>query len=146
MEAALHQLNPKFRHLLTSLFLLLAVQVFADTNCGEINSFELTNGHETVSLMNNNSYILSDLPSGFYIKTNVSGNIKSVKYTVENLDTGKVYRITENITPYTFPAGNNAWHYGTGNFRITAKAFKYYLGIGECDSKTIYFSFKPPCE
>ncbi|WP_299552824.1 T9SS type A sorting domain-containing protein [Seonamhaeicola sp.] len=145
MKVVLHQQTPKLQYLLTSLFLCLSLYAFAGDNCGQIESFEFTNGDETVSLMDGENYIISDLPSGFYINTKVSGKSKSVRYIVENLDTGDTFKITENLPPFTFPAGNKPWYLGHGNFKLTAKVYKFYFGIGECDSKSITFTIRPPC-
>ncbi|WP_248723696.1 T9SS type A sorting domain-containing protein [Seonamhaeicola sp. ML3] len=145
MKVVLHQRFPHLNYLLTSLFLFFTLLSQADDNCGEIEYFEFSNGHEVASITDGGTYAQSELPMNFYFNTIVTDEIKRVYYKVENLDTHKTYTITENFKPYTFPAGGGAWHLGDGNFRITAKAFKSYLSTTPCDSKTITFRLAPPC-
>ncbi|WP_345275924.1 hypothetical protein, partial [Litoribaculum gwangyangense] len=135
-------LNPtlKFKYLLSFLFIFFSLQSYSNTLCGTIEGFEFTNGHESVSLVDSGLYAVSDLPGKFYINTKVKGASQSVKYIVENLDTGKKYSIIENRLPYTFPAGNAAWNLGEGRFKLTAILYKFDFGLGHCESKSIIFT------
>ena len=45
-------------HLLFSLFLLFSVQSFADVTCGQIEGFEFTNGHESISAKDGSIYAI----------------------------------------------------------------------------------------
>ena len=145
MKVVLHQRIPKLHYLLASLFLFFSLLSHADDNCGQIETIEFANDHENITIMDGDTYLESALPTNFYLNTEVSGNIKSVRYIVENLDTHESYTITENLKPFTFPAGEGSWHLGNGNFKVTVKAYKFYLGIGQCDVKTISFTITPPC-
>jgi hypothetical protein len=136
---------PKARHLLFLLFIFTSFNSFADVICGSIEGFEFSNGHETVNLMDGESYIINDLPDNFYVNLNVDGYSQSVRYEVENLDTGEVFKITETSKPYTFPAGNGKWNLGNGTFRLKATLYKFNLGFGRCDTKTITFSISDSC-
>ena len=111
-EKLLYSKTIPFRNLLLITFLLLSFNYShaLDNNCGEIESVEFSNGDSTQDISDGGSYYLGDLPNDFYINTNVSGNIQSVRYTVKNLETNQQYSIVENYEPYTFPAGNVAWN------------------------------------
>lgn|GEM_PF-4124201 len=89
------------------------------------------------------------MPENFYVNLNVDGYSQSARFTVENLETGSRHTITENLLPYTFPAGNGSWHLGLGTFKITAKLYKFDLGWGfKCDSKSVTFTINEggqPC-
>ena len=80
------------------------------------------------------------MPGHFYVNSHTSGTVGSVKFVVENLDTGKHYSIIENTSPFTFPAGNGDWNLGKGRFKVTATLYKYNFGFGKCDTKTITFT------
>ncbi|WP_431159271.1 hypothetical protein [Winogradskyella poriferorum] len=84
--------------------------------CGNIESFEFTNGQESVSIENNGNYNIGELPEDFYLNSNIHGYSQSLRYTVTNIDTNQTYQIVENVLPYTFPAGNDAWNIGSGSF------------------------------
>lgn len=132
--------NPKLTYLLFSFFFLVSLQSFADIVCGHIEGFEFTNGNNSLAIEEGGVYTIDVLPEHFYINSNINGKSESVKYVVENLDSGKKYTIIENSPPYTFPAGNSAWNLGIGTFKLTATLYKYNFGFGKCDSKTIIFT------
>ncbi|WGD35197.1 T9SS type A sorting domain-containing protein [Olleya sp. YS] len=131
-----------FRALFTLVALIFSFQAYAfvDTNCGSISGFEFSNGDSTITINDNQSYFIGDLPNNFYVDLLVDGYSQSAKFDVTNLDTGQCYNITENHLPYTFPGGNCAWNFGCGDFRIKARLYKYD-GCGTiCDTETINFS------
>ncbi len=145
MKAKLSCQIPKFRYLLFLFVLLASFQSFADVTCGHIEGFEFTNGHESVSISDGNTYVLGELPANFYINMHVNGYSQSVVYKVKNLDTGETSKIVENLVPYTFPAGNKPWHLGNGTFKVKATLYKYDLGIGKCDYKEFTFTIRESC-
>ena len=111
--------------------------VAAENNCGEIENIEFYNGNSSQIISDGGSYSIDDLPDDFYINLSYSGNVKSVRYYVKNLDTNEQYSKLENFDPYTFPGGNSPWNLGEGTFRIKVKAYKYNYGLGwACDQKT----------
>ena len=138
---------PRLRTLLMLLALSFSLQSFAttvetneDTNCGNISGFEFSNGNSSIAIQNDEEYYIGDLPSNFYVDLIVSGYSQSASFELENKDTGQEYNIGENVLPYTFPGGNGAWSYGTGEFEVKAKIFKYDNCAGSyCDSETIKF-------
>ena len=91
--------------------------------CGDIDNFEFSNGHESTQIENNGNYNFNELPEGFYVKANVDGYSQSLRYKVKNLETGQIHQVTENLLPYTFPAGDSAWNLGGGTFQITASLY-----------------------
>ena len=116
--------------------------------CGDIEGFEFTNGHESIQIQDHATYVFGDLPSHFYLNAHIDGYSESLKYKVENLDTGEIHQITENLLPYTFPAGGNDWNLGTGTFRVTA--YLFYLNNAQgwaCDVDVITFTItaEEPC-
>jgi len=125
---------PKSRYLLFLLFTMMSLNSFADIICGSIEGFEFSNGHESVNLIDGQSYLTQDLPDNFYVNLKVDGYSQSVRYVVENIETGEVFKITENSKPYTFPAGNSKWDLGNGTFRLKATLYKLNLGFGKCDT------------
>ena len=131
---------PNFKRLIFLCFILFSLQSFADVTCGQIEGFEFTNGNESVAANDGDAYAIDELPGHFYVNSLISGSVGSVKYVVENLDTGKYYSIIENTTPFTFPAGNGDWNLGKGRFKVTATLYKYKFGFGKCDTKTITFT------
>ena len=136
---------PKSRYLLLLSIILISFNTYADIICGSIEGFEFTNGNESVNLIDGRTYTTKDLPDNFYVSLRVNGYSQSVRYEVENLETGEIFKITENSKPYTFPAGNAKWNLGTGTFRLKANLYKYNLGFGKCDSKTIVFTIGDVC-
>jgi hypothetical protein len=136
---------PKSSHLLFLLFMMMSINSFADIICGSIEGFEFSNGHESVNLIDGQSYLPQDLPDNFYVNLKVDGYSQSVRYVVENIETGEVFKITENSKPYTFPAGNSKWDLGNGTFRLKATLYKLNLGFGKCDTKTIVFTISNEC-
>ncbi|WJJ96137.1 T9SS type A sorting domain-containing protein [Algibacter luteus] len=145
MKATLPSQRTKSRSLLFFAFLFITFQSFADVTCGNIEGFEFTNGHESTTLSDGGVYSIENLPDNFYINLHVDGYSQSVRYVLENLDTGKKIKITENLLPYTFPAGNKPWYLGNANYKLTASLYKYDLGFGRCDTKTIYFTLGDTC-
>ncbi|MCX7550621.1 hypothetical protein, partial [Xanthomarina sp. F2636L] len=132
--------------ILLLLAMILSFQSFADVNCGHIEGFMFSNGQNSVMLENGGNYNITDLPQNFYIDLNVEGYSQSVKYYVQNLDTGERVYITENVLPYTFPTGNQAWNLGAGNFKISASLYKYDFGFGRrCDKEIISFTLNEEC-
>ncbi len=113
---------------------------FDETYCGNIAGFEFSNGSSSVTISNDQSYYIGDLPNNFYVDLIVNGYSQSAKFYVKNLSTGQNYSITENHLPYTFPGGNGAWNFGYGEFEVKAKLYKYNSCYGSyCDSETIKF-------
>ncbi|AUP80440.1 T9SS type A sorting domain-containing protein [Flavivirga eckloniae] len=145
MKPELRNQIPKSNYLLVSFFLFLFFQSFANNNCGTIEGFEFTNGHESVVLSDGKTYSIEELPNNFYLNSHVSGYSQSIRYVIENLNTGKKHKVTENLLPYTFPAGNNSWHLGNGTFKLTATLYKYDYGYGKCDSKSVTFTLGEVC-
>jgi len=141
-------------NLKTNLFLLffsLFLFGFSQTNdssCGNIENFEFANTHESVQILDNETYIYDDLPEHFYVQVGIHGYVQSVRYQVTNLDTNETYEIIENLVPYTFPSGNGDWDIGQGTFEITATAYSQNDAHGiQCDSDTITFTLSDtaPC-
>ncbi|WP_299361086.1 T9SS type A sorting domain-containing protein [Winogradskyella sp.] len=109
--------------------------------CGDIESFEFTNGSQSTQINNGGSYEISELPEDFYLNAHVEGYSQSLKYKVRNLGTGEVYQIVENVLPYTFPAGGNEWNLGTGTFKVTASLYRRNRARGWiCDRDIITFT------
>ena len=144
----LHSKTSPFQNLLLLIILLLSVNFTNATvsNCGEIESIEFSNGDSNLDIIDGESYYLGDLPNDFYINTNVSGNIQSVRYVVKNLDTDQQFSIVENYEPYTFPAGNAAWNLGEGTYRIKVRVYKYNYGLGSsCDKRNLTITLTNEC-
>ena len=114
--------------------------------CGDIENFQFSNGDQSLYIENGEEYNIGDLPTNFYVDLNVDGRSQSVKYYVENLDTGERYNITENILPYTFPAGNEPWNLGAGNFKVRATLYRFDNGFGRCDRDIVTFTLNETCE
>ncbi|SFJ50286.1 T9SS type A sorting domain-containing protein [Olleya namhaensis] len=109
--------------------------------CGDISGLELSNGTDTVTVVDHGVYELDTLPNNFYADLIVNGQSESASLKVENLTTGQVFNVGENYLPYTAPGGNAAWSYGTGNFKITSKIFATnYCQGAACDENVIYFT------
>ncbi|RAJ13469.1 T9SS type A sorting domain-containing protein [Olleya aquimaris] len=109
---------------------------FTITNCcGSIDDFVLTDGTESVSLVDGGVYNLMDLPTNPYFESVVSGNTNTIIYTVLNTDTNTTTIITENDFPYTYPANGAAWDLGLGNFQVTARLYTISSG-DDCDNST----------
>ncbi|WP_111685457.1 T9SS type A sorting domain-containing protein [Winogradskyella tangerina] len=109
--------------------------------CGNIESFEFTNGNESTHVDNNGTYDISELPDNFYLNAEIHGYSQSLRYKVQNMDSGETFEIVENILPYTFPAGNGAWDIGTGTFKVTATLYFRDGGRGwYCDRDIIIFT------
>ncbi|GAA4963170.1 T9SS type A sorting domain-containing protein [Algibacter aquimarinus] len=141
MKVKLPIKHPKFRYLFLSFFILVSLQSYAEILCGNIDGFEFTNGHESVNLKDGGIYAFDELPGHFYVNAHINGNSQSVKYKVQNLDTGEIYPSTiENSLPYTYPAGNADWNLGKGRFKVTAILYKLDFGFGKCDTKTVIFT------
>ncbi|QIJ88156.1 hypothetical protein C7H62_0346 [Mesoflavibacter sp. HG96] len=100
--------------------------------CGSLDSFVFTDGTLATPIENLQTYNILDLPESFYINTLTSGAVDKVKLEVTNLDTNQTYNITENYMPYTFPAGENPWDLGLGNFKITAKIYALQNNSNGC--------------
>jgi len=112
-----------------------------EQNCGEISSFEFSNGTDNTTIADGGSYDINSLPSDFYIDAMVNGQGESVRLEVENFDTGETYNIIENYVPYTFPAGNAAWFLGTGTFKVKGSLFAgNYCNSTLCDVEEITFT------
>ena len=119
-----------------------------DTYCGRISGFEFSNGSSSTAIQYGAEYLMSDLPNNFYVNLIVSGYTQSASFKLINLDSGQQYNIGENSLPYTFPGGNGAWSYGTGNFKVIAKIFKYNNCSGwYCDKEVTKFTItkNPQC-
>ncbi|AUC82140.1 T9SS type A sorting domain-containing protein [Lacinutrix sp. Bg11-31] len=119
-----------------------------DTYCGNISGFEFSNGSSSTAIQYGAEYLMSDLPNNFYVDLIVSGYSESASFKLKNKDTGQTYNIGENTLPYTAPGGNGAWFYGTGEFELEAKIFKYNNCYGSyCDKEKIKFTItnNPPC-
>ncbi|WP_298498557.1 hypothetical protein, partial [uncultured Algibacter sp.] len=140
MKTKLPSLITKSRYLFFFISFLFSFPTFADVGCGSIEGFEFTNGHESVAIADGDTYVFNDLPGHFFVNVLSHGDSQSVKYIVENLDTGHKYVIIENTRPYTFPAGNGDWYLGNGKFKVTANLYRYNFGFGICDTKTIIFT------
>ncbi|PQV45762.1 hypothetical protein CLV33_112106, partial [Jejuia pallidilutea] len=149
MKEKLSFQNPKSFLVVFFTLLLFSSNLSADTDCGHITGLEFSNGHETVMLKDHEVYNINDLPEHFYINLNVDGYSQSARFIVKNLDTGSTYNITENLLPYTFPAGNASWHLGLGTFKITTYLYKFDLAWGfKCDTETVTFTINDghqPC-
>ncbi|WP_299251454.1 T9SS type A sorting domain-containing protein [uncultured Lacinutrix sp.] len=119
-----------------------------DTYCGSISGFEFSNGNSSTPIQYGGEYILSELPSNFYVNLKVNGYLRSANFRLVNLDTGQYYNINESSLPYTFPGGNGAWSYGTGRFKVVAKVYKYNNCNGwYCDKEVTKFTItnNPSC-
>ncbi|MCA0154073.1 hypothetical protein, partial [Winogradskyella vincentii] len=136
--------TPNLKINLFVLMLSLFISSFAQTDsrwCGNIDSFEFSNGNESISIENYGTYNLNELPEGFYLNAITSGYSQSLRYKVSNLDTDENFQIVENLLPYTFPAGNNAWNIGPGSFRVKATLHAFDHGLGwSCDTDYIVFT------
>ena len=123
--------------ILTLFLLSFNFSIADENNCGQIENIEFSNGDISQTISDGGSYNIGDLPNDFYINLSYSGNVKSVRYFVKNLDTNEQYSKLENFEPFTFPGGNSIWNLGEGTFRIKVKAYKYNYGLGwACDQKT----------
>ena len=138
MKTKLSFQTPKF--LLSLLLIFFTTLSYSQSSCGEIAGFEFSNGTSSISVANGETVAIDELPSDFYLNLLINGKSGSAKYIIENLDTGEIHRITENVLPYTFPAGNRSWNLGVGSFKIKANLYKYNFGIKKCDSNTITFT------
>ncbi len=115
-------------------------------NCGEIEGFEFSNGSESMAIENGGSYNIADIPSNAFINLLVDGYSQSVRYAVRNDNTNEYDYITENVIPYTYPAGNRAWNLGTGTFTIRADLYRRNNGSGpRCDREMITFTISETC-
>ena len=133
--------NPIRKILLYSILLLMSSASVYGNNCGEIKGLEFTNSSESIVVSNDDTYVIGNLPNDFYLNLVFDGKVKSVRYTVTNLDSGEKKRVIENRAPYTFPAGNRAWNLETGNFKIEVSTYRFYFGLGrQCDSRTFTFN------
>ena len=141
MKAILLKKSPFRFFYVFVLGILLTFQAQAiELPCSNIHEFVFSNDHESVHIQDGENYVSEDLPNGFYVEA-VTGHVGSVKFTVTNLDTGQTYQIIENLEPYTYPAGGDAWNLGSGNFRVKAVVYKFNFALGSiCDSETIEFS------
>ncbi|WP_417195964.1 T9SS type A sorting domain-containing protein [Bizionia sp.] len=136
---------PKSTILLLFLF-IFSIQSYASNNCGEINGFEFSNGSESMAIENGGVYNITDIPSNAFINLLVDGYSQSVRYAVRNDNTNEYDYITENVEPYTYPAGNRAWNLGTGTFTIRADLHRYNNGYGQrCDREMITFTVTETC-
>ncbi len=143
--------NFKLRLNLLSLFFLFFMTTHSNAqgDCGSIESFEFSNGHESIAITNNGIYNSSDLPENFYVNSLVHGHIGSIRYRVKDLQTNEIFLIIENVIPYTYPAGDSAWNLGTGTFRIKATVFSGNNASGQqCDLDIVTFTInddEPSC-
>ena len=136
---------PKSTILLLFLF-IFSIQSYANNNCGEINGFEFSNGSESMAIENGGVYNITDIPSNAFINLLIDGYSQSVRYAVRNDNTNEYDYITENVEPYTYPAGNRAWNLGTGTFTIRADLHRYNNGYGQrCDREMITFTVTETC-
>ncbi|WP_299130675.1 hypothetical protein, partial [uncultured Winogradskyella sp.] len=109
--------------------------------CGNVENFEFSNGHETVHITDDETYIFDDLPGHFYVKVDVNGYVQSVKYNVTNLDTNEQFEVIENLIPYTFPAGDADWNIGLGTFEVIASIYAQNNAYGYvCDTESVTFT------
>ncbi|HIC30989.1 MAG TPA: T9SS type A sorting domain-containing protein [Flavobacteriaceae bacterium] len=118
------------------------------SSCGEVDGFTFTNGNTSTDIIDGNTYEVNNLPTDFFVESQVSGNSESVKLILKNLDTNQTYYVGENYEPYTIPGGGSVWNYGYGNFKLTAKVYIYdYCQSTVCDEETIYFTLNntPSC-
>ncbi|GAB5565673.1 MAG: hypothetical protein Wins2KO_27360 [Winogradskyella sp.] len=150
MSKILHFRSPNLKISLFVFILSLFSISYAQKSsgwCGNIHEFEFSNGNETVTIENNATYDINELPHGFYVNSLIDGYSQSLRYRVKNLDTGEIYNIIENFLPYTYPAGGNEWDLGTGTFKVTARLYFRNGGRGWiCDKKSIKFTITdPPC-
>ena len=123
MKAELSYQPPKLNYLLYIFLLFFSIQSFAIIDCGNIEGFEFTNGHESVTISNGGTYSLEYLPKDFFINTHIDGKSGSLRYYVENLDTGDSFKVLENLLPYTFPSGGTACLLTDGRYKITTKIY-----------------------
>ena len=136
---------PKSTILLLFLF-IFSTQSYANRNCGEIEGFEFSNGSESMAIENGGSYNIADIPSNAFINLLVDGYSQSVRYAVRNDITNQYDYITENVMPYTYPAGNRAWNLGVGTFTIRADLHRNNNGNGQrCDREMITFTITETC-
>ena len=85
---------------------------------------------DLVSLQNGGTYSLSSLPDHFAMRAVVSGGIESVKLMVND------HAVTENVAPYTYPAGGAMWNPAPGTYNIWVKAYSQdNLGGTQCDNR-----------
>ncbi|WP_290470444.1 T9SS type A sorting domain-containing protein [Lacinutrix sp. MedPE-SW] len=109
--------------------------------CGQIDGLAFSNGTNSVNITNGGTYDIASLPYNFYVDVLVSGVSESAYNRITNLDTGAVYSNTENVLPYTYPAGNSAWTLGTGTFQFYSSVYKYNNLCGtKCDAVCITFT------
>jgi hypothetical protein len=129
---------------LSALFLLFSVQANA---CADIVQFQFTNGTQTILISDGAAYNLDDLPDDFYLEAVVNGNEESVSFHVSSSNNSFTYSVVENYVPYTFPAGNGAWHLGDGHFSVSASAYSHpYAGGTFCDHESINFTLSEGVE
>ncbi|MFK7773065.1 MAG: SdrD B-like domain-containing protein [Saprospiraceae bacterium] len=95
-----------------------------NTNCatpctGEITSIILTNGTESITLVNGGTYQICDLPTDNYLEAIVSGNHESFYFEVDGQTR------TENVEPYNYPAVTNGetWNPQVGTHNITGTLY-----------------------
>ena len=103
----------------------------------EIVLYNTHNSHVVATLEDGGVYYLDELPSNFGVETVIDGDVESVSFTVNG------HSITENIVPYTYPAGGAAWHVSEGHYTIKTAAYSdNYKGGKKCDEKHISIEFK----
>ncbi len=109
-------------------------------DCGEIASYEFTNGTDEITLEDGGTYNINDLPVGFYLEMNTSGASESAVFNIQNTGTGQTYNQTENVIPYNFPrvSSGDTWDLGFGTFQICGELFANNNGHDPlCDQECI---------
>ncbi len=104
---------------------------------GEINSIQLTNGSESVTLQNGGTYQICDLPTNNYLEAVVSGNHESFHFIVDG------YTRNENAIPYNYPIVSNGetWDPQVGTHNITGTLYSQDGSTGDaCDQVSIQFN------
>ncbi len=113
----------------------------SEESCGTISGVHIYDQSSDQSvygpIQNGDQIALSSLPAQYYLVTEVSGNIESVRFQVDGYD------ITENTLLYTFPSGaenGNSWAGSVGIHNLTATAYSLdNKGGQECGSLSLQF-------
>jgi len=109
--------------------------------CGTITDLVFTNGTDSITIENGETYEVSDLPNGFYLEMIVDGASESATYYVQNTGTDAVRTNVENFLPYNFPSGGARWNLGTGNFKVDTALYENNHANGQkCDQYWVMFT------
>ncbi|MEE9371993.1 MAG: lectin-like protein, partial [Saprospiraceae bacterium] len=100
-------------------------------------------------LTNNIQISLSQLPSNYYIVTELGENNHNAEDFSVTFKLNGIAQNCENAKPYTWPNGaeqasENAWNGGTGTYTLNATSYKWQgCNSGEfCEEKTITITIK----